>query len=820
MIRGLVKRKAFTLINLIGLAAGMAICLLLTLYIQNELGYDLYQERGDHIYRLDSERKYPDRSAFFSSIPRSIGQAVRKEFPEVLESTRIFVFDDGQNGRGAMVAVGEKVFTEKKAVLMVDSNFFSVFTGHFLQGDGNSALQHPGTAILNESSAKRYFGSVENAMGKELIVDDFSHCLITGVCKDWPEKSHFQFSVLISRSGMDSINQPDYVYFTTRTYFLLNKNASAPALEAKLPLIVDKYVAGTIPGAFGESYSQFVAEGNGYHYSLQPLRKIHLYSEVEDDFRPVVSIRIILWLGAIGAFILFLACVNFINLSTALSTERAREVGIRKTFGSRKGELVWQFLSESVLFSMVSMLLALVLAYLFTPLLNKVSGNELSFYYFLHPGRLLVVFGFSVLVGLAAGLYPSLVLSSFEPMLVLKGRFKSNPRGIALRNGLVIFQFAISVILIICTIVVNKQMQFVLGDQLGFKRDHIINVEGTRQLVNRNNKGEVTDNRQAFVDEVSKIAGVEDITECGELPGSNESAGGNTWVAIDNNVSRTDKYIPVDDKYTDLLGLQLKEGRSFSRAFTTDSFSIMLNESAVEDFGLKKPIGTRFICKEPWMNPADGKSQFIYTVIGVVKNYHFQSLRKKIRPLIFTNSNQTGWGSAGIRIKGDHFKSVVAEIGDTWKRFDPKHDFRFSFLDRTVADQYKAEETEQKIFTIFSLLAILIACVGLFGLVAYSTIQRSKEISIRKVLGASSGDIILILSRDFLGLVMIASMIAFPLAWWGMHKWLQDFSYRVNITWWVFGQAGTAAVLIAFATISFQAIKAAIANPVKNLKAE
>ena len=337
MIRSLIKRKAFTLINLLGLAAGMAICLLLALYIQNELGYDLYQERGDHIYRLDLERKYPDRSAFFSSIPPSVGQAVRKEFPEVLESTRLFVFDDGERGNGSMIAVGEKVFTERKSVIMVDSNFFRVFTGHFLQGDVNTALQHPGTAILTESSAKRYFGSAENAMGKEVIVDDFRHCLITGVCKDWPEKSHFQFSVLMSRVGIDSPIQPDYVYFTTRTYLLLNKNASALALEAKLPLIVDKYVAGTIPGVFGESYSQFVAEGNGYRYSLLPLRKIHLYSEVEDEFRPVVSIRIILWLGAIGAFILFLACVNFINLSTALSTERAREVGIRKTLVPAKG---------------------------------------------------------------------------------------------------------------------------------------------------------------------------------------------------------------------------------------------------------------------------------------------------------------------------------------------------------------------------------------------------------------------------------------------------------------------------------------------------
>jgi putative ABC transport system permease protein len=313
---------------------------------------------------------------------------------------------------------------------------------------------------------------------------------------------------------------------------------------------------------------------------------------------------------------------------------------------------------------------------------------------------------------------------------------------------------------------------------------------------------------------------VESVTECSDLPGSDDSQGGGTWVAVDNNVSRTDKYIQTDDKYVDVLDLQLEEGRSFSQKFTTDSFAILLNESAVKDFNLKTPIGARFICKEPWMNPPDGKSQTIYTVIGVVKNYHFQSLRKKIAPLIFTNSNKTGWGSAGIRIKGDHFKSVVAAIGDAWKRFDPKDEFRLGFLEQSVAAQYKLEETEQKIFTIFSVLAILIACVGLFGLVAYSTIQRRKEISIRKVLGAASGDIILILSRDFLALVVVASLIAFPLAWWGMHRWLQNFAYRVDISWWVFLVAGLAAIFIAFATVSFQAIKAAIANPVKNLRAE
>ncbi len=614
-------------------------------------------------------------------------------------------------------------------------------------------------------------------------------------------------------------SSPDYVYFGPRTYLLLNKNADPNELEAKLPQIVDKYVSGTIPGLFGETYHQFVTEGNGYRYYLQPIRKIHLYSEAEDEFRPVVSIKIIYFLGAIGAFILFLACVNFINLSTALSVERAREVGIRKTFGSEKSELVVQFLTESIIFSMASMLLALLLAFVSTPLLNRISGDELSFSYFLQPVRLLVVFVFSLLVGLLAGLYPSFILSSFDPLLVLKGRFKSNRRGIALRNGLVIFQFTISVILIICTIVVNDQMQFVLGDQLGFKKDHIIQLEGLNQLRHWDGHS-MTDNRQAFIDAVSKTAGVEGITECDELPEEDESGGGQTWVSVDNNLSRTERITQVDDNYATLLNLQLKQGRFFSREFPTDSLGIVLNESAVEDFGLKNPIGARFICKEAWMNPDNAKGQYTYTVVGVVKNYHFQSLRKKIVPLIFVNSNKFGWGSAGVQIKGDHFSTVVAQIGDTWKRFDLKDDLKFSFLDQNVANQYKAEQTQQQTFTIFSLLAIGIACVGLFGLVAYSTIQRSKEISIRKVLGASSANIILILSRNFLGLVMIASLVAFPLAWWGMHQWLQNFAYRVNISWWIFGLAGLTAVFIAFGTISFQAIKAAGANPVKSLRSE
>jgi len=815
MFRNLMKRKMFTLINLFGLATGMAVCLLLVIYIQNEFGYDNFHQHGDQIYRLALERKYPYRASLRGHIPLSIAQAVKKEFPEVLEFTHVATVDED----GSKVEARGKTFT-KESVLAADSNFFRVFTGNFLQGNARTALLNPGTVVLNETTAKKYFGSVGNAMDKQIIVDDFTKLTVSAVCKDWPQKSHMRFDLLMTISV--DVNRTEYVYFGPYTYLLLNKNASASSLESKFSLIVNKYVAPVVPGLFGEPYDKFVAEGNGYRYFLQPIQKIHLNSELDDEILPTRSIRSIQIFGAVAAFILFLACVNFINLSTALSVERAKEVGIRKTFGSLKSSLVWQFLSEAVLFSFMSMLLALLLVYLFVPLLNKISGNELSFIYFLQPPQLLLVLAFSILVGVVAGLYPAFVLSSFNPISVLKGRFKSNSRGVALRNGLVIFQFAVSVILIICTIVINKQMQYVLSDRLGFKRDHIISVQKLYYLrwTAEDGKIKFADRRQAFVDEISRIPGVGIITKCDQLPGIDDQSGGGTWVALENNYSRTEKLIQIDDNYSKLLGLQMLHGRFFSKEFTTDSLGLILNESAVQDFGLKNPIGSRLISKEPFLNSTNGKEQNVFTVIGVVKDFHFQSLHKSIAPLIFINSNKFGWGQLGVSIQGYHFKTAISEIEKTWHRFDSKHDLQFSFYDQSLAAQYKSEETEQKILTTFSLLAILIACVGLFGLATFSTLQRTKEISIRKVLGAMPATIIMILSRDFLRLVLVASLIAFPVAWWAMHKWLQNFAYRVDISWWIFLVAGSIAAMIAMITISFQAIKAAIANPAKSLRAE
>jgi putative ABC transport system permease protein len=810
-MRNLSKRKGYSIINILGLAIGMAVCLLIVLFIQSELSYDGWQAKADNIYRVVLERRYPGRSTSYSFIPQSIGGAIQKEYPEVIECTRLFNF--GGNGN-FFLRIGDKVFEERR-VIAADSNFFRVFTGRLIAGDSSTALVKPNSVVLNETTAKKYFGSASAAMGKTFVTDDGNDndvsYLITGVCADWPDNSHFLFDLLISTSSFDFTKEPNYTGFAAHTYLLLNPNASPEALEAKFPNIIKKYVAGEIGRNFGQSFEQFQAEGNGYHYYLQPLKQVHLTSHLEGELRPNGSITAVYIFAVVAVFILFLACINFINLSTARSMERAREVGIRKTFGSNRKSLVWQFLLESIVISVVSMLAAFCLIVLLLPLFNKVSGKELAFVSFLTPAKIALLILFSITVGLIAGLYPAFVLSSFKPTTVLKGKFKSNKYGMALRNSLVVFQFAISVILIVCTIVVNKQMRFMLNEALGFNKDHVIVVERADLL------GEQT---RAFENELGKIPGVETVSGATALPGQ-QNFFGVSFQQEGSKESLTGRGIVVDDQYAKLLGLEIKEGRFFSKDYSTDSLSLVLNEKAVEELGLKKPIGARLTSPDGNFNAPDG-SPYIYTVVGVIKDFHFQSLHEVVSPLIFANVSKFRNQSpvVGVRVKTDNFQQALASIENTWKKFVQQRSFHYSFLDQTLAAQYSAEQTTQKVFTIFSVLAIFIACIGLLGLAAYTTQMRNREISIRKVLGASVGSIITMLSKDFMKLVLLAALIAFPVAWLGMHKWLEDFSYRINISGWIFLTAALSALAVALLTISFQAIKAAVTNPVKNLRTE
>ena len=803
-LRSLFKRKAFTLINILGLATGMAICLMIILFIKSETGYDASHKKADRIYRVVLERRYPDRSSHYSFIPQTIGEAIRREFPEVEESTRLFNFlGNGQ----FFVRVGDKIFEESK-VLLADSNFFRVFTVNLLQGDAN-ALMKPNTVVLNETTAKKYFGSVEKAFGKFLITDGDNNLQVSAVTADWPLNSHFSYDLLISTATFQNTRQPNYISFSAHTYLLLNPNANAAALQEKFSHIIKKYVSGEIQQNFGQSYADFIAAGNGYNYYLQPLKKIHLTSDLEGELSANGSLKTVYIFSLVALFILVIACTNFINLSTARSLERAREVGIRKTFGSLRKSLMTQFLIESVLVSLFSMICAAALIFLLLPLFNQLTGKSLQISDLISVSNIFFLLFFSTLVGLLAGTYPAFVLSSFNPIVVLKGSFKSNKVGLALRNGLVVFQFAITVVLIISAIIVNRQVNYMSGDKLGFKKDYIIIVERTDL---------VGDQTKAFKTELQKIAGVENVTGTTAMPGQQNYFGFSVQT-LGSTEQMTGRAVITDPQFASTLDLQIIEGRFLSKDFSTDTLAMVLNEKAVEELKLKDPIGKILTVPDENFNAADG-TILQYKVVGVTKDFHFQSLQQKIVPLIFLHAGRFGerMPVTAVRIKGDHFNSTIKNIESIWKKFVPARPFNYSFFDQQLKNQYLAEQTMQKIFTVFSSLAIFIACLGLLGLAAYTTQQRLREISIRKVLGAGMGNIFMLLSTDFLKLVLFATLIAFPVAWWAMYSWLGDYAYRINIGWEVFVIAGGLALLIAMFTISYQAVKASVQSPVKSLR--
>ncbi len=809
--RNLMKRKVFTVINILGLATGMAVCMLIVMFVQSELGYDRHHANADNIYRMVLERKYPGRSTSYAIIPQSVGAAVKNEYPEVIESTRLYDFGAGGT---FFLRIGDRTFDEKE-VLAVDSNFFRVFSVTMLKGDVVSALMRPNTVVLNKSTAMRYYGSVDNAIGKTFETDGNDNAPlvfeVTAVCDDWPENSHFDFNVLLSTTGFEFTRQPNYINFAAHTYFLLNPEASAASLEAKFPEIIKKYVAGAVQQAFGQSIEDFQKEGNGYRYYLQPLKKIHLTSHLEGELKPNGSLTAVYIFSIVAIFILGLACINFINLSTARSVERAKEVGIRKTFGSERKSLVSQFLLEAVVIAFISILVAVGLIALLLPLFNKLTGKELELAYFFRPLQLIYIIGFTVAVGFLAGIYPAFILSSFKPILVLKGRFKSQRYGLLLRNGLVVFQFAISVTLIVATVIVNRQMNFMLGDRLGFQKDHVIVVERTDLL------GQQT---KAFRDEMARVPGVEEVSGTSAIPGQ-ANFFGVTFQLQGSNEQVTGRGIITDHNYANALGLEIKEGRFFSKDLSTDSLAIVLNERAVAEFGLTNPIGARLTNPDNFFNAADG-TPLVYTVVGVVKNFHYQSLHQPITPLIFTNSSKFGDVTfmTALKVKASGFQQTVKGVEDVWKKFVTNNPFKFGFLDQALANQYHAEQSAQRIFSIFSILAVFIACIGLLGLATYSTQQRIREIGIRKVLGATTVNIVAMLSKSFLKLVLLASVIAFPVAWWFMKEWLNDFAYRINMSVWIFIIVAALAFLVALFTISFQAVRAAISSPVKSLRTE
>jgi len=792
------RNKGFSAINIAGLAIGITTCLLIMLYINHEAGYDRFNKKADRIARVYFQGDIQGQKMKEATVMAPLAQVLKNDFPEVEDATRLRVIHGNPK-----VFYNGKIFKGEK-LAHVDNNFFSIFTLPFLKGRLSNALAEPNTVVITETAAKKYFNN-EDALGKLLFLKDKTAAYkVTGVIKDLPVNAHFQFDLFASMESIADAKQADWMSSNYFTYALLKDGFDQEKMEAKLPQLIDKYIGPQMKTATGQTLAEFRKSGSDLSFHLQPLRDIHLYSDFSYDLSAPGNAQYIYIFSAIAIFMLLIACINFMNLSTAGASKRSKEVGIRKVLGSYKKSLVQQFLTESVLIAAIALVLSLILIWLALPSFKELTGLPLSFNFAQQPFLLPGLIVFILITGLIAGSYPAFYLSSFKPIAVLKGKLTKGKAGAGVRSGLVVFQFFISIILIVSTLVVYNQLSYMEHKDVGYNKDKVLILSNSWALGEK---------RKAFRQELQNDPGVESISSSGFLP-AGDSDNNNffvTTVQKPADLVKTLRY-EVDENYLNTLGIQLKEGRNFSPAFGTDSNAVILNETAVAALGLKgKAIGSTI-----FRTNKGGKET--YTVVGVVKDFHFRSLHDRINPLLMVLVPDGG--SLIVKLKSGDAASLLTVLQKRFAAYGAEDPLDYSFLDERFNAEYRTEQKAVIILALFAGLTIFVACLGLFGLVKFTAQQRTKEIGIRKVLGASVAQLSTMLSKEFIKLVIIACVIAFPLAWWAMNKWLQDFAYRTELGWPVFLTAGIASLLIAIFTVGFQAIKAAIANPVKSLRIE
>jgi len=802
--RNLVKNKTFSFINIIGLASGLACFILIALYVADELSYDRFNEKADRIYRINSDIVFGGNKLHLAVASDPMGATLKKDYPQVEEYVRFF-----SSSGSKLVKKGNEYIRENN-VAHADSTLFDVFTIPVIAGDAKTALNEPTTVVISESAAKKYFATTD-AVGKNIETDDNGSTLykVTAVIKDIPHNSHFNFDMIFS---MDNVQYQwgNFLSHNHQTYLLLKPGTDHKAFEKNFIQFIDKYV---VPQAAQfmkiKSMDEFEKAGNKLEYSLMPLSEIHLRSDRVAELNVNGSIQYVYIFSAVALFVLLLACINFMNLSTARSASRAKEVGIRKVVGSEKRSLIKQFLTESILTTVISTAFAIGIAWLCLSWFNNLSAKQLHISDLLQTRYVIFLIALPLIVGLLSGLYPAFVLSSFNPIVVLKGKLSGGLRRSALRNVLVVGQFTTSIFLIAATIIVFRQLNYIQTKKLGFSKDQMLIVNGTGALGN---------NRDAFKNEVSKFTGVKGATYAGYLPvagSSRNDVSFSSEAAMTSANSVNMQVWNIDENYIPLMEMEIMKGRNFSKDFGTDSNATIINETAAKLLGWKDPVGKKL---HTYFQDNFGNTLISREVIGVVKNFHFESMKENIGPLCFRLADNS-WATA-LKVNTADIKQLVSKIENKWKAIAPGMPFSYQFMDDSFDNMYRVEQRTGKLGLTLAIIAILIACLGLFGLATYTAEQRIKEIGVRKVLGATISNIVSMLSKDFMVLVVIASVFAIPLAWWAMNKWLQDFAYRINIGWWVFAAAGIIALLIAVITVSSQAIKAALANPVKSLRTE
>jgi putative ABC transport system permease protein len=804
--RSLLRQKSYSFITIVGLALGMACCLVLGLFVRYELSFDRDTPNAEHVYRITATigRKTENSATTIPNTQFPLALALKAEMPELERVVRV-----NANG-SALLAVGDKKFLERR-LLYADDGYFQMFPAEFIAGDPKTALSQPQSVVLTEETAHKFFGAdSKHALGKTLRIDNGEYLTVSGVIKNLPHNRHLRFNAMVhmqrlvqtwKNSGVNVeeqwfafTDQSTYLQFRATTADGTSLAASVLAFKQKLPALVERKL--------GERLKRV---GRSLVLDVQPLTDIHVHP-LEGELQPQGSMQTLKIIGAVAVVILVLACINFMNLSTARSTRRAREVGMRKVFGAARWQLVMQFLSESIVVSTLALVLALVLVECALPLVNALFETRLSVGYAANAAQLLVFMGFGLVVGIVAGTYPAVVLSGFAPVRVLKGAFVRSSTGAALRKSLVVVQFSISIMLLVGTIVIVRQLEYTQNKHLGFAKEQLLTLQlptdsafGTR--------------RESMKAALKAIPGVVAVAGADYVPGDD----GNSQNPVGLQGAPADKSILVkrfyvDEDYLPTVGLSVATGRNFHAAMPTDaSEGYLLNESAVKALGLEKPLGTRL----RWYGGARTNG----TVIGVVKDFHFESLHNAISPAIFIVSKEDLWRFV-VRLNTNDVSATMAQIERVWEQFAPHGVFDYAFVDANFAKLYQSEQRIGRIVTVFAGLAVLIACLGLFGLAAFSAEVRTKEIGIRKVLGASMASIIGLLSQDFLKLVLIAIVVATPLSYYLASRWLEEFAYRVELSVWMFVLAAAVAVVVALLTVASQSWRAARFNPVHTLRSE
>ncbi len=814
--RNITRNKVNSFINIAGLAIGLTCVILIALFIKDELNYDQFFDNASSIYRVNIDGKMGDNSFYAGYTPPPAGAALVDNYPEVESYTRLYRPDTDVIEYES--AAQKKLFNENN-IYGVDSNFLELLTYPLAKGDRKTCLNDANSVVITPQIAKKYFGD-EDPMGKILSYGtEKTQMKVTGVLGDMtnlPASVKFDFLMPIKNYGDVEYFNWSWVWLNVATYVKLSESASKNPntithLEEQFPKMLKTQAASAFE-RIGQPYDKFLEKGNKWDLHLQPLTDIHLRSgDIESSITEQNSIQSLYIFGLIAFFIIVLACVNFMNLATAQSAKRSKEIGIRKVLGSQRKYLIRQFLTEALLFTAIATVLALIFVIITLPLFNQISGKQIYISELLNPQIAILILGLSLLTAFLAGIYPAFYLTSFKPVNILKGNFDvSGPRSGFIRNGLVVFQFVIAITLVISTIVVYTQLRYTQNRELGYDKENLIIL---------NNAEKLESSEETFRQELMKLPQVKSATISSDM--LTRSSFGDFYVpeAInpDEHIAKDlalGSYL-VDNHFIKTLDLKIIKGRGFEDGFS-DSRSVIINETAAKQIGWENPIGRTI--RYP------GGENESYNVVGVLKDFNIESLHSSIVPFALFSKESKSYNTSisfiTLKLNSGNPKQTIASIKEKWQSYQPNVPFEYSFLDEDVNAAYIVEQRTAKLFGIFTGLSIFVACLGLFGLVAFIAQKRTKEIGIRKVLGASVTGIVKLLSIDFIKMVIISLVIASPIAWYAMHKWLEDFAFRIDIEWWVFALAGVAALTIALVTVSFQAIRAAIANPVKSLRTE